>query len=891
MAAQDFDFILRVQADLQTAVTQLRTLNDQMRVVKSSATEASGGLQSITTAAKGTQSAVRVAGAELKSLGASVGGIGRNLRTLTAAFASLFAVRELAGFVKNVIDADQAIGDLSNKVGVSTETLTALSSVAKRSGADVTAVQGAFVNLARAATGQNANGVKALQAMNISLAQFRALSPAQQFDLVAQKFAGYSDGANKAALATALFGRAGADLIPTLNTVGQQGLQNLTDKAVAAGTAVGKDAVTAAQAFGNAMQTLQEHMQGAVNQGLAQLTPEIENLSQLFENPQFAEGVNGIATALATLAAGAAAATGKIVEFIGNAREVVDFAQTGGAVYSNATSQIAQIRVAADRAELAARTSGNNSPFSQLGRGIFTTSDSQTRAAFMSTEKLSAEIATLTQRTTAYTKSRDGANKANAQAGDTRGLSAGLPGNGKTNAPIIDLSGASEKIAKQAAAAQDALTQSLIALQGQLSPTAAIYAKYNDAVAKATTEALLAKQAHGADAQAIDAQRDAVIDLAGKVRDAALDQLAEQDRQAWERLRRSFETPAQVAVDDAMAKIAKLDDLLQKGVINSAQYQDALGKIGTSSVTAAPQYHGPGAAVGGPFGELQKNFQAGDALEAWHQQQMAANQAFRAKDAANETAYQARIAGIEQQYGQQRTRIEQARQQLYLSFSANFFGELAGLSSSSNKKIAAIGKTAAIAQTIIQTYQSATEAYSAMASIPYVGPALGVAAAAAAIAAGLANVAQIRAQPTGGYADGGYTGAGGKYQVAGVVHAGEGVLSQRDIAALGGPRAFEAFRTTLRGYADGGLVSPLHNAPSPAQMGFPTPTQIPLADMVGAATAARGSAAPAATNVKVVMVQDMQQAVIEAINTPAGTKAVIQKVGDNPQAIQGKWSR
>lgn len=54
---------------------------------------------------------------------------------------------------------------------------------------------------------------------------------------------------------------------------------------------------------------------------------------------------------------------------------------------------------------------------------------------------------------------------------------------------------------------------------------------------------------------------------------------------------------------------------------------------------------------------------------------------------------------------------------------------------------------------------------------------------------------------------GGYTGPGGKYEAAGVVHRGEVVFSQDDIARLGGVRAVEAIRTgTAPGYADGGVV-------------------------------------------------------------------------------------
>lgn len=72
-----------------------------------------------------------------------------------------------------------------------------------------------------------------------------------------------------------------------------------------------------------------------------------------------------------------------------------------------------------------------------------------------------------------------------------------------------------------------------------------------------------------------------------------------------------------------------------------------------------------------------------------------------------------------------------------------FFSGLATLATSKNKQLAAIGKAAAVTQTTIETYKSATSAYAAMSGIPIVGPALGAAAAAAAIAAGMANVSKI----------------------------------------------------------------------------------------------------------------------------------------------------
>lgn len=59
-----------------------------------------------------------------------------------------------------------------------------------------------------------------------------------------------------------------------------------------------------------------------------------------------------------------------------------------------------------------------------------------------------------------------------------------------------------------------------------------------------------------------------------------------------------------------------------------------------------------------------------------------------------------------------------------------------------------------------------------------------------------------------GFDEGGYTGPGGKKQAAGVVHAGEVVFSQADVAAHGGPAAVDALRRSRRGYASGGIVTP-----------------------------------------------------------------------------------
>lgn len=66
-----------------------------------------------------------------------------------------------------------------------------------------------------------------------------------------------------------------------------------------------------------------------------------------------------------------------------------------------------------------------------------------------------------------------------------------------------------------------------------------------------------------------------------------------------------------------------------------------------------------------------------------------------------------------------------------------------GMLAQGSKEQMSVQKAQGIAQAAISSYQAANSAYSALAGIPIVGPALGAAAAAAALAYGLNNVAQI----------------------------------------------------------------------------------------------------------------------------------------------------
>lgn len=113
---------------------------------------------------------------------------------------------------------------------------------------------------------------------------------------------------------------------------------------------------------------------------------------------------------------------------------------------------------------------------------------------------------------------------------------------------------------------------------------------------------------------------------------------------------------------------------------------------------------------------------------------------------------------IEMQHSQKRIDIAKTEAELKQQAISQFLGGLTQMfnaAAKQNKEFAEIAKAVAIAEATWNTYVAATAAYRAMAKF---GPVFGAIAAAGAIAAGLANVAQIKAQKFArgtGYAPGG----------------------------------------------------------------------------------------------------------------------------------------
>lgn len=148
-----------------------------------------------------------------------------------------------------------------------------------------------------------------------------------------------------------------------------------------------------------------------------------------------------------------------------------------------------------------------------------------------------------------------------------------------------------------------------------------------------------------------------------------------------------------------------------------------------------------------------------------------------------EEKLKARIDGYNRQleetrkYGASYALISKALQSDEVKGAKSASSDLVALQESKNATLKEIGKAAAIAQITIGTAEAAMNIYRGFATIPIVGPALGIAGAAAAIAFGAERIGQVTSAANGGLIEGGVQ---GKDSVPALLMPGELVVPKKN---------------------------------------------------------------------------------------------------------------
>lgn len=222
----------------------------------------------------------------LKQAQGDLSAFGKNAAIAGAAIGAAIAAAGIAvsAAVKGAIDAADELSKTSQKIGVGVEALSALKYAGELADVSLdqlaTGLKKLSVNMAEAAgkgTGKAAEAFRAL-GINVRDAAGNLRSSDAVFADVSESFSRMQDGAGKTALAVAIFGKAGADLIPLLNS-GKAGLEEMRAEAEQLGIVISQQTATAAENFNDNLTRLKTVGQGLTTQLASAMLPALESVS------------------------------------------------------------------------------------------------------------------------------------------------------------------------------------------------------------------------------------------------------------------------------------------------------------------------------------------------------------------------------------------------------------------------------------------------------------------------------------------------------------------------------------------------------------------------------------------------------------------------------------
>lgn len=242
---------------------------------------------------------------QLKEAGDSVEGL-LNFEVLKEVGKLAFeAAEKLADFALEGAEVADKMGKMAVVAGIPVEQFSRLAYAANLSKVSTedfgVALKKLNVNISEAAAG-GAKQASLFSALGVSVKD--AAGKTRDADAVmgdlADRFSELQDGPEKAALAVALFGKAGSQMIPFLNE-GREGLKKLGEEADRFGITISSSTVAAATEFNDNVERISKSVEGLSVQVAAQLAPAMADLTkQLLDSKTSAQGFRETAEVLAT---------------------------------------------------------------------------------------------------------------------------------------------------------------------------------------------------------------------------------------------------------------------------------------------------------------------------------------------------------------------------------------------------------------------------------------------------------------------------------------------------------------------------------------------------------------------------------------------------------------
>lgn len=225
-------------------------------------------------------------------------GVSAGLTKVAAFTASIISVGALLAFSKKMIEIGDNIGDIAERLGITTDRLQEMHYAVKLAGGETDEFDRAILALSRRIGGagdQVDETSRALGRLGLSVSDLRGKKPDEVFKLLADRIRGVSDPFRQAEIAGALFGeRLGGKLLPTLR-LGSAELARLAAEAHKFGLVIPADVIEKASKAQDEFDRMSIAMRAAGVNISAGLLPALTQLREVMTDPSFQAGVRAIA--------------------------------------------------------------------------------------------------------------------------------------------------------------------------------------------------------------------------------------------------------------------------------------------------------------------------------------------------------------------------------------------------------------------------------------------------------------------------------------------------------------------------------------------------------------------------------------------------------------------
>ena len=218
------------------------------------------------------------------------------LKSSIAGLAAGLTVAAFAGAIKHQLELADAMSKTAERTGLALKDVAGLQLAYKLAGLGADDLEKSVGKMAKAM----ADGNAAFDAMGVKTknADGTLRSTRDVLADVADKFAGYKDGAEKTALAQELFGKSGTSMISVLNG-GSAALDDMDAQARKLGLVLDDNATESAKKFNDALALLQEGGQGWMRQIAGGLAPTLASMAQeLLSNANHSQSLSTVTDAL-----------------------------------------------------------------------------------------------------------------------------------------------------------------------------------------------------------------------------------------------------------------------------------------------------------------------------------------------------------------------------------------------------------------------------------------------------------------------------------------------------------------------------------------------------------------------------------------------------------------